>query len=235
MKNTKLNNSMKVAVLFTGGKDSTYALFKTKHNVKCLITIASKNLHSYMFHTPNINLVKLQAKALNLPLIFTRTKGKKEEELKDLKKAIKLAIKKYKIQGIISGAIESKYQKQRIDNICKDLNLKSLTPLWHIDSLEYLNSLIKNKFNIIITAISAEGLTKEWLGKQINRKTIEELKILNKKYKLHLALEGGEAETLVLDCSLFKKKLKIIKADKILDTKYSGIYLIKKIKLEKKN
>ncbi len=226
---------MKVAVLFTGGKDSTYALFKTKHNVKCLITIASENPHSYMFHTPNIELVKLQSRALNLPLIYKKTKGRKEEELKDLKKAIQLAIKRYKIQGIVSGAIESNYQKQRIDNICKELNLKSINPIWHTNSLKYLNSLIKNKFKTIITAISAEGLTKEWLGKEINKKTIEELKQLNEKYKLHLALEGGEAETLVLDCPLFNKKLKIIKASKILDTEYSGIYLIKKIKLEKKN
>lgn len=226
---------MKVGVLFTGGKDSTYALFKTKYNVKCLITMASENPHSYMFHTPNINLVKLQAKALNLPLIYKKTKGKKEEELKDLKKATQLAIKKYKIQGIVSGAIESNYQKQRIDKICKELNLKSLTPIWHINPLKYLNSLIKYKFQIIITAISAEGLTKDWIGKEITKKTIEELKKLNKKYKLHLALEGGEAETLVIDCPLFKKRLKIIKADKAIDTEYSGKYLIKKIKLEKKN
>lgn len=226
---------MKVAVLFTGGKDSTYALFKTKHDVKCLITIASKNPHSYMFHTPNIELVKLQAKSLKLPLIYQKTKGKKEEELKDLKKAIQLSVKKYKIQGIVSGAIESKYQKQRVDNICKELNLKSIMPIWHINPLKYLNSLIKHKFQTIITSIAAEGLTKEWLGKELNKKTIEELKQLNKKYKLHLALEGGEAETLVLDCPLFKKKLKIIKANKILDTEYSGIYIIKKIKLEKKN
>ena len=77
---------MRVAVLYSGGKDSNMALFlaRKKHSIGCLITIKSKNLDSYMFHTPNINFVKEQAMALEIPLIFLGTKGEKEKELKDL-------------------------------------------------------------------------------------------------------------------------------------------------------
>ncbi|MCK5594341.1 MAG: TIGR00289 family protein, partial [Candidatus Aenigmarchaeota archaeon] len=44
---------MKLGVLFSGGKDSTYALdiAMQKEEVVCLIAIVSKNKESYMFHT----------------------------------------------------------------------------------------------------------------------------------------------------------------------------------------
>jgi diphthine-ammonia ligase len=74
---------MKLGVLFSGGKDSCYALFKAgkEHEIVCLITMASDNPDSYMFHTPNIEMTKLQSEALDIPLISGRTKGEKEEEL----------------------------------------------------------------------------------------------------------------------------------------------------------
>ena len=52
--------------------------------------------------------------ALGLPIIFKTTKGEKERELKDLRVAIKEAKQKYKIQGIVSGALASNYQKTRV-------------------------------------------------------------------------------------------------------------------------
>lgn len=162
-----------------------------------------------MFHTPSIEKTKHQAKSMNLPIIIAKTEGEKEEELKDLEKAIKLAKKRYNIEGIISGALASNYQKSRIEEICKRLNLKSLTPLWHIDELNYLNELIKNGFKVIITGVFAYPLNQSWLGRLIDKRFIEEIQILNKKYKIHIAGEGGEYETFVLDCPLFKKTLNI--------------------------
>ena len=70
---------MNLGVLYSGGKDSTLALMKAKqfHKIVCLITLVSENKESYMFHTPNIHLVKQQAEAINLPLLLTATKGEK--------------------------------------------------------------------------------------------------------------------------------------------------------------
>ncbi len=77
---------MRLGVLFSGGKDSTYAmhLVAEKNEISCLITVLSKNKESYMFHTPNIEVTKLQAQALALPMVSFVTEGKKEEELVDL-------------------------------------------------------------------------------------------------------------------------------------------------------
>ncbi len=71
-----------------------------------------------MFHTPNIAVTSLQAEALDLPIIQKTTEGKKEEELSDLEEAIIQAVKEFKIEGVVSGAVESVYQSERIQRIC---------------------------------------------------------------------------------------------------------------------
>tara|TARA_Y100000034_G_scaffold127479_1_gene180311 strand:+ start:680 stop:1336 length:657 start_codon:yes stop_codon:yes gene_type:complete len=215
---------MRAAVLFSGGKDSTFALFKEikNHEIKCLISLFPERSDSYMFHYPNIELVKHQAKELNLPLITQKTKGEKEEELKDLEIAIKKAIEEYKIEALISGALASNYQKSRIEKLCGKLNIKSIAPLWHINPEDYLNQLIKNKFEVIITGIAADGLNETFLGRKIDNKLIQNFKKLN----IHLGAEGGEYETFVLNCPLFNKKLEIKESKKIMENKNTGqLYL----------
>jgi diphthine-ammonia ligase len=202
----------KCAVLFSGGKDSCYAAYLAKkkgYELTCLISIFSKNKESYMFHTPSIEKVKEQAKVMNLPLIIQKTKGEKEKELEDLEKVIKKIKEKYNIDTIVTGAIKSVYQTSRIQKICDKLELKCFNPLWNKDEMKYLKELIKNKFKVLIVGVFAYPLDESWLGKEINEKFIEEVKKLDEKYKIHVAGEGGEFETFVLDCSLFKKSLKI--------------------------
>ncbi|MEK6945471.1 MAG: diphthine--ammonia ligase [Nanoarchaeota archaeon] len=210
---------MKLGVLFSGGKDSCYAAWLVKnegHELTCLISMFSENKDSYMFHTPSITRVEEQAKTMNLPLLIQKTRGKKEDELKDLEMAIKNAKEKYKIEGIVTGALKSVYQASRIQNICDKLNLKCINPLWQKDEIEYLNDLIKNKFKAVITAVAAQPLDEKWLGRVIDKKFIEDVKVLKEKYKIHPAGEGGEFESFVLNCPLFKKELKI------KNKKYSG-------------
>ena len=214
---------MKVAVLFSGGKDSCYATYLAKqegHKLNCLISIFSENPDSFMFHTPNIKLVEKQAQVMDLPLITETTKGEKEIELEDLEKAIKEAKKKHKIQGIITGALYSEYQKSRIEKICKKLKLKCINPLWKKDEIDYLKELIKNKFKVIITGVAAYPLDETWLGREIDNTFITDVKELNQQYKIHPAGEGGEFETFVTDCPLFKKPL-TIKNSKISGEKNS--------------
>ena len=187
-----------------------------------------------MFHTPNINLTKFQSKVLGIPLISLSSLGIKEKELNDLRKAITIAKKKYKIEAVVSGAIASNYQKERIEKICQSLKLKSITPLWNINPEKYLLELISNNFDIIFTSVSADGFDKSWLGRKLNQETLEDLKKLHIKNNLNISLDGGEAETLVLDCPIYKKKLIIEKSEKIMESECTGKLIIKKIRLKKK-
>ncbi len=227
---------MKVGVLFSGGKDSVYSLYKAmkEHEVVVLITLKPLNPESYMFHYPSIEVTKLQAEAIGIPQIFKTTKGEKEKELEDLKEAIKEAKEKYGIEGLVSGAIASTYQKSRIDKICEELGLESIAPLWHKDPKTLLLDILGAGFKIIITGVAAGGLEKDWLGKEIDLFAFKQLCDLHNTCYICTAGEGGEFETLVIDGPIFKKRIKIEEAETVWDGS-SGMFLIKKARLEDKD
>jgi ABC transporter with metal-binding/Fe-S-binding domain ATP-binding protein len=223
---------MKLAILFSGGKDSCYAmhLARQHHEIACLITIQSKNPESYMFHTPNINMTELQAEAIGLPLLTVKTEGEKEKELSDLKKAIKRSIELFEVEGIVTGAIESVYQATRVQNICDELNLWCFNPLWQKDQMQLLNELLTGNFEIIISSIAAYPFDEKWLGRKLDEKTVHDLKSLHQKYKINPAGEGGEYESLVTYAPFFSKKIIIKSAEKKI-REYSGVYMIKEAAL----
>src|SRR3990167_9462174 len=128
---------MKLGVLFSGGKDSTFATFLAKeygHDVSCLISIISQNKESFMFHTP-------------------------------------------KIEGIVTGAVESVYQSSRVHKICNELNLECFNPLWQKPQFELLEDLIKKKFEVIVAGVFAYPLDGKWLGRKIDKNFINEMRI----------------------------------------------------------
>jgi ABC transporter with metal-binding/Fe-S-binding domain ATP-binding protein len=226
---------MRLGVLFSGGKDSTLALHyaKEKEEVVCLITLISENKESYMFHTPNINITTLQAEALNLPQIKKTTPGEKEKELSDLKEAIAEAARKFQIQGVVTGAVESVYQAERVQRICNNLDLWCFNPLWKHDQKALLEELIERRFKVVISGVFAYPLDEKWLGKQIDAALISKLLDLQQRYGISPSGEGGEIETTVLDAPQFKKKIEIL--DYTTEAKgNSGVFNINKARLVKK-
>ena len=226
---------MDVAVLFSGGKDSTMAVWaalEAKEDVKYLLSVKSRNDESYMFHVPNIHITDLLAQALEIPLMSVETDGIKEEELKDLKAAFQ-DLKDRGVEAIYTGALYSVYQKSRIEKLGEEVGLKIISPFWHVDELEYMRKIVSLGFKIIIGGVAAWGLDESWLGRAIDDECIDELVRLNKKYHVDIAFEGGEAETLAIDGPIFKKKIKILEYKKEwhLD---SGVYIIEDAILENK-
>jgi diphthine-ammonia ligase len=224
---------MRVAALVTGGKDSVLALYRAQqigHNVEVLATMIPKRDDSYMFHFPNIHLTVLLSRALEIPLVTAETSGIKEKELEDLKKLLA----SLDVEGVVSGAVLSSYQKERIDRLCQELGLKSVAPLWHEDPLDIMKELIDLKFKVIIVGVYAFGLDQTWLGREINTETLEKLVELNEKYQISLVGEGGEYESLVLDAPIFKKRIKIVEAETNYENN-SGVLVIKEAKLVNKD
>jgi ABC transporter with metal-binding/Fe-S-binding domain ATP-binding protein len=226
---------MRLGVLFSGGKDSTLALHyaREKEEVACLITLLSENNESYMFHTPNIDITSLQAEALALPQIAKTTRGEKEKELFDLEEAISEAARKFQIQGVVTGAVESVYQAERVQRICNKLALWCFNPLWKHNQKALLEELLENRFKVIISGVFAYPLDEKWLGKEIDAPIIKRLVDLQQKYAISPSGEGGEIETTVLDAPLFKKKIEIL--DSAVDYRMnSGVFRINKARLVEK-
>ena len=226
---------MNLGVLFSGGKDSTFACYRAmeKNNVACLITLISENVDSYMFHTPNIRLTGLQAEAIGIPMLSWPTEGRKEEELEDLNEAIAVAIEKYKLEGIVTGAIESVYQAARVQRICRELDLWCFNPLWQINQVDYLRLLLSVGFEIIISGVFAYPFDESWVGATLTEELIQKLEKLQKKYKINPSGEGGELETFVLDGPLFKKRIEVLDASRTYEN-YRGHFLIEDVRLVEK-
>ena len=221
---------MRVAALFSGGKDSVFSIYIAQQygwDVPNLITLLPDKPDSWMFHAINIHLTSLLAKAIGIPLLEKTTKAEKETELLDLKQVLRNC----EIDGVISGAIASEYQRTRIEKICDELGLKSFTPLWHKNQEILLRDQVRAGFHIIIVGVSAQGFDETWLGKIINTDAIDALLRLHKQYGINIAGEGGEYETLVINGPLFSKKLVIGGSVKIWN-RDSGELQVKNAHLE---
>jgi len=225
---------MKLAALISGGKDSILALYRMHragHEIKYLLVIEPETDESYMFHHPNTWIAELISESMNIQLIKAVTHGRKEEELVDLKALLQKVAGD--VDGVVSGALASSYQKQRIDNLCSELSIQSFAPLWEITSEELWQELFDNHFSVMITAVAADGFTEKWLGQIVDENNILELKALSRKHRFHLGFEGGEAETLVLDMPLYQKKITVKNAVSKWDAS-SGSYQIEDAVLENK-
>jgi len=202
---------MRVCALFSGGKDSTYALhwaYLSGLEIACLITMLPQTYNSLMFHRPGIELTSLQAKAMGFPQILH--KARDGDEVKELKRLLKEVMRKYDVGGVVVGALSSDYQRSRINLICEELGLKTYSPLWRKDQATYLVELVNEGFKFILTSVSALGLTPDMLGKIFDVNLVRKLISKAQTYGFNPGLEGGEGETLVLDAPLFKKRLEII-------------------------
>jgi len=133
---------MKIASLFSGGKDSTYSIYKAKqkgHQIRCLITILPLSEESMLLHFPNIELTKLQSKAMGIPQIYIESRSNETEtEVNLIEKILAKAKSEYDLEGLVHGGILSEFQKNIFDRACSKLNLKLISPLWQKEQIEYM-------------------------------------------------------------------------------------------------
>ena len=204
---------MKLAALFSGGKDSTYAIYLAKklgHSVDVLLTLYPHSSESHLLHYPNIEFTQLQAESMKTPQLIEETlSDDSENESKKLNNLISLAKEKYSINGIVHGGILSEYQKDNFSLICEKNQLKIISPLWNKEPESYMKELLNENFEYIISTVSSAGLNDSWLGRIIDKNGLDELQKLQKKFRFNLNFEGGEVETFVTNCPLFEKRLLI--------------------------
>nr|XP_025949716.1 diphthine--ammonia ligase isoform X4 [Dromaius novaehollandiae] len=184
-------------------------------------------LDSYMYQTVGHHAIDLYADAMDLPLYRCFIKGTsvntgrvyttcEEDEVEDLYHLLKLVKDKEGVDGVSVGAILSDYQRIRVEDVCRRLNLQPLAYLWRRNQEILLKEMISSNVQAIIIKVAAFGLDPDkHLGKTLDQ--MEPLLLeLSEKYGVHICGEGGEYETFTLDCPLFKKKIVVDSAEVVL-------------------
>ena len=213
---------MKFVGLVSGGKDSIYSICKLideGNTLVALVHIISKENYSdsYMYQTVGSEIASLLGRCFNTPLytFYSRCKtictdlaysSEPEDEVEDLYKGLKSIVELHPFDGVCSGAILSTYQKNRVENICARLGLKSIAPLWNRCQKELLEEMIEYGIDARIIKVASSMLNKNCLNMDF-KQIYEYMKSKKAKYEVNYCGEGGEFETIVLDCPHFKNKI----------------------------
>ena len=218
-----------MAALYSGGKDSTLALYLAQqmgHEVRHLVSIVPKAGESWIFHVPNISVVPLMAESLGIDLVTAETSGSEEDDMRSLREALS----HLDIEGVVTGAVWSDYQWDRVNAVCGDLGLKVISPLWRKDQDMVLDELLAAGIKAVIIGCYAEGLDESWLGRGIDEEAAEELRRLRGEYGISVIGEGGEYESMTLDSPMHSRPLSVIEYEKEWK-KGSGTLIVKKARL----
>lgn len=222
----------RLAALFSGGKDSTYAIQlaeKMGYRVEYLITVRPISEGSYYFHYPNIWITPLQARAMGKKQVMAVARSPhRQDELRVLRDSIELVHDE--VDGLLIGAARSRAQYESFRGLCRDLGLKLIAPLWMRDPMALLDEMISSGLVAMIVGVAAMGLGRELLGRIIDMEVVGLLRSLSKRYGVNPLGEGGEIETLVLDSPLFRKRIEILDYEVRWDG-YSGLLLVKDARL----
>ena len=223
---------MRLAALYSGGKDSTFALYLAEqmgNEILALVNIRPSDKGSWIFHTPNLDSVPYMAEAMGLPLVTAESDGTEEGDMKALRKALE----GLDVDGVVVGALWSDYQWDRMNRVLGDLDMVMVAPLWRKDQDMVYDEMVSAGVEAIIVGVFAEGLGEEWLGRRLDMETKKELVKLRERYGISIMGEGGEYESMTLDSPVHLKRLVVKEAKKEM-TRNSGTYDVTSLSLEDK-
>jgi len=222
---------MRLASLYSGGKDSTLALYLAEqmgHSVGYIVNIVPASDDSMIFHVPNSNMVPLLAEAMGKRLVTAVTDGTEEDDMD----ALHDVLSGLDIDGVVTGAVLSDYQWDRINAVCEHLNIVCLAPLWRKAQEDVMNEIIDSGISAIIIGVYADGLDDRWLGRNV-ADLYEHLRTAGSKKGISIIGEGGEYESLTLDSPMQSSVLNIKEFEKEWNGR-SGTMNVKHAELVKK-
>lgn len=196
----------KVALSFSGGKDSCLALYELQQRhieVACLITtVWTENLSS-VAHGEDLEKLKDQARALNIPIHFARTTF--ESYLDDFVEQLQIIKQRYHIDGIAFGDIYIAGHRAWGEDLAAKVQLKPIYPLWNEkeNMLNMLQQFVDLGFQAEIIKIDPEKLPENWLGRRLDQSFISDIAAYKNVCPMG---ESGEYHTTVFAGPIFQEK-----------------------------
>ena len=229
---------MDVAILYSGGKDSTFALQHAKEkgwNIKYLISVKPTRKDCFLFHYATVEQTRDLAKLLEIPHFYVKCKvADTAREANIVKDIVEKQQKKIKIDAVVLGGTGlQETQLKSIQNVLRPLKVDAFASHAGEEHDLVMEEMLMEGYEILVTQIASEGL-KDWLGKRITKENFPQLKKDSVRYGFHIGFEGGYADTLVTDCPLFPKRLVVEDMSIIYEDNYCGHVVINKYRMEDK-
>ena len=225
---------MKVAVLFSGGKDSTFAVEfaqKSGHEIAYLLSVKPNRKDCYLFHYATVEHTVEQAKALGLNHIIvpcTVADPKLEAQI------VKGVVEKNPVDAVILGGVGlQETQLRSVKEALSPLGVKVFPAHGGKDHAVVFQEMLSRGYKIKITQVASAGLM-QWLGKIVSKENCPQLKADSEKFGFHIGFEGGYADTFVLDAPIFSHGFESIAEEKIVEDEYCGHVEITELKAVEK-
>ncbi len=206
---------MKVIASWSGGKDSALACYKAiqqGHQVSFLLNFISKETKRGCFHGIDSTLMEMQSKTIGIPIIQKEVSPDMEKYEEEFKSAVLELKEKEGIQGMVFGDIYLLEHRSWVERVSNEIGIIPIEPLWNLKPKDIISEFINSGFKAVVVSAKADLFDKDFLGKEIDEKT---LNFLTKK-NICPCGENGEFHTFVYDGPIFKKKIEITKTRTIL-------------------
>lgn len=226
---------MKVAVLYSGGKDSTYALdycMQKGWDVQYLLSVKPNRTDCYLFHFPTVEHTPKIAEMLGIKHILipcTVADPEKEAAL------VKEVVENNKVEALVLGGVGlQETQLASLQKAMRPLGIEVFASHAGGDEEPILRDMVKRGFRFVISQYATDGLDMDWLGRELTNENLDKLKELSIKYGFDFLGEGGYYDTFCVDAPIFPKALQIVESEKVKEDKYSGHLVVHKLEMIEK-
>ena len=225
---------MKVAVLYSGGKDSTYAVdyaLERGWDIQYLLSIKPTRKDCYLFHFATVEHTNQQAKLLGLKHILKKcdvADPKKEADI------VKRAVEENPVDAVLLGGTGLQVTQIRsVQEALRPLGVEVFAAHAGMDHDKMVEEMLDKGYVFMVTQVASDGLM-DWRGREISLANYDDLKRDSMIYGFHVGFEGGYADTFVLDGPIFKKNIEVMECKKVIEDDYCGHIVFKKLKLKSK-
>lgn len=228
---TMFQKQRKAFVSWSGGKDSALACYNTmksgETDVVYLLSMLSENGMYSRSHHLRRTMLESQAEAMNIPIVLGQAAWQDYEE--EFKKAL-AHFKEENVQAGIFGDIDVQEHRDWVERVSMESGMDAVLPLWQRPRESLMSEFIAASFKAIIVTVNLEYMGSEWLGRQIDRRFVEDMKRLSSASprggpQVDLCGENGEYHTFVYDGPIFKKQVEFIISGKTLKSKHCFLEL----------
>ncbi|QHW31344.1 diphthine--ammonia ligase [Paenibacillus rhizovicinus] len=190
---------------FSGGKDSTLALYKSMQvgeAIGIIVMLEEEGKRSRSHGMPP-ELIRAQAEAIGLPVYMASASWE------DYEREFMVLLEQAKQRGaeaLVTGDLDMPVEDCWHDKVTRNAGLKLGMPLWEMDHFEVVAAFIDLGFeSVLVTVNLSLGMREEDLGRTLTHDYVKELQARG----IDPCGEGGEFHTTVIDGPLFKHRIPV--------------------------